>query len=506
MIIRTEIARYLMIPVVMLLLAMLMLPVSATDTHATSALTPADILQNQSATPEIARASPASSDDTDFDRPLMHFTSEELSEFAAYQETMAMATAYEGEPLPPANKSLIAAVPYLGKDRDQGHCGNCWVWASTGALEVAHSINNNVSDRLSVQFFDSNWNNGSAVGNACDGGWPYQVAESYNNILKQAIPWSNTNAGYADYYWKPGNTSGMPASSIAPSPNYPVGTVRDTVLDTFNGSTGAIQNIKAEINAGIPVIYTFYLPETGWNNFFTFWKNESESEVWNPDPYAGGEIGGGHAVLIVGYDDTGSSPYWTVLNSWGTNALRPDGLFMLKMDMDYNGSAIENGTTYYANNFEIFNTEYLPPEPASGNLTVSSKPSAASIWIDGINTGYQTPAMIRQIPSGEHRLKLVKPGYFEYTRAVTIQPDETTPVSIPLTAIGALSVSSYPSGAAIWIDGTDTAKTTNASFMPLRPGDHELMLKKAGFDDYSTEFTVWGGKTTTLQGELNQTG
>ena len=90
---------------------------------------------------------------------------------------------------------------------DQGYCGNCWVWASTGALEVTHSVSSDVSDQLSVQYFNSNWNNGSSFSNACDGGWSYQVADFYNSTLHQVVPWSNTNASYADYYWEEGQPS-----------------------------------------------------------------------------------------------------------------------------------------------------------------------------------------------------------------------------------------------------------------------------------------------------------
>ena len=41
-----------------------------------------------------------------------------------------------------------------------------------------------------------------------------------------------------------------------------------------------------------------------------------------------GKDGSGHAVVIVGYDETDAdNPYWIVLNSWGTaEGKRPNGL------------------------------------------------------------------------------------------------------------------------------------------------------------------------------------
>ncbi|MFP3912096.1 MAG: C1 family peptidase, partial [Desulfobacteraceae bacterium] len=46
--------------------------------------------------------------------------------------------------------------------------------------------------------------------------------------------------------------------------------------------------------------------------------------------------GGGHAVLCVGYNDNDpENAYWVMLNSWGTTAKRPNGLFRVDMDMNY---------------------------------------------------------------------------------------------------------------------------------------------------------------------------
>ena len=45
---------------------------------------------------------------------------------------------------------------------------------------------------------------------------------------------------------------------------------------------------------------------------------------------------GGHAVLCVGYnDDDPQNSYWIMLNSWGTPSGRPNGLFHVAMNMDY---------------------------------------------------------------------------------------------------------------------------------------------------------------------------
>jgi len=461
-------------------------------------------LQNQSERLDIGDQS-ESADSADFDRGLMHFTSEQLMEFQSYRNQMPMVAASAGQSLPAASKSLLSAVPYLGKKRDQGHCGNCWVWASTGALEVTHSISNNVSDQLSIQYFNSNWNNGSSTGNACNGGWPYWVADFYNGTLHQAVPWSNTNASYADYYWESGHPSGIPASSIATAPNYPVSSASDTSLDVYQGQAQAINTIKSQINAGVPVIYTFYLPVEGWNKFRSFWRNESEAAIWNPDPYNGTVMDGGHVVLIVGYDDTVNESYWTVLNSWGVRENRPSGLFRLKMDLNYNATSFDQGTEYYAQYFDIITTTFSS-ESGLGSLSVSSNPSGASIWIDNKNTGYQTPKVITNITSGVHSLKLVKEWYFDHTDEFTICANQTTTISPVLSPEGALSVSSKPIGAEIWIDGSDTGMVTRSVVSLLSPGTHNLTLVKSGYANYTASFMVNAGRATPFIALLDQTG
>ena len=120
----------------------------------------------------------------------------------------------------------------------------------------------------------------------------------------------------------------------------------------------------------------------------SFWAYHTESTLWNPYPYnniAYGSSGGGHAVVIVGYDDTSSDPnqrYWLVLNSWGSNSKRPNGLFRLKMNMDYSGKSSQGYQNHY---FSIFNINY-GITAQTGSISVSSSPSGAQFWLAEANT------------------------------------------------------------------------------------------------------------------------
>lgn len=70
--------------------------------------------------------------------------------------------------------------------------------------------------------------------------------------------------------------------------------------------------IEAELNAGRPVVWDFYA------------SGDQSGEIWQP----GTAVGGGHSMLIVGYDNTPSSDsqrFFWCKNSWGATSL-PYGL------------------------------------------------------------------------------------------------------------------------------------------------------------------------------------
>jgi hypothetical protein len=141
---------------------------------------------------------------------------------------------YSGPPLP-RSVNLLPYLPYTLSQRDQGSCGNCWVWASTGALEISHAVQNNVKDRLSIQYFNSNYNH-TTTSNACCGGWLSTYTDWYNadTANRKPIPWSNTNAGWGgsgtDYSQSYCNAmSKVSYNSITNSPNYPVSSMSSSV-------------------------------------------------------------------------------------------------------------------------------------------------------------------------------------------------------------------------------------------------------------------------------------
>jgi len=241
-------------------------------------------------------------------------------------------------------KNLLEYLEYIPAERDQGVCGNCWVWAGTGVMEIAMSVRESIKDRLSIQYLNSNYID------ACCGGWLHDLVVFYAGTGK-AIPWSNTNANWQDGNVSCGGDTNVPPETISTVPRYPIGSIIDKSIPTHGvGKEIAISTIKNIIDQNKAIWFTFFLPDSeSWDNFFYFWGNGSEDDIWNPDfvdgkPWVDGE-GAGHAVLCVGYDDTDpNNKYWIMVNSWGITEGRSNGIFHVDMDINY-----DNNDGYFYN-------------------------------------------------------------------------------------------------------------------------------------------------------------
>jgi hypothetical protein len=286
--------------------------------------------------------------------------------------------------------SLISRISYVPAERDQGNSGNCWVWAGTGVMEIALNVQRGVTDRLSIQYLDSNY--AGAMGWAGNGGTAYEFSTFYN-FKKIIIPWSNLNAYYQDYSRTTGPA--VPASSISAVPNYALNSVTSAKVSIYNMSTAAaISNIKNVLDQNRGIYFGFELANTNdWAQFDTFWKTQPESAIWSygfsDGKYYNPKTGGGHAVLCVGYNDTDPDPakhYWIMLNSWGATANRPSGLF--RIPMEYNYSSADSSGDYNTEWWTISPiysapvalTSKMPSLPAAPSILVNPKNKVPALW------------------------------------------------------------------------------------------------------------------------------
>ena len=76
----------------------------------------------------------------------------------------------------------------------------------------------------------------------------------------------------------------------------------------------------------------------------------------------------------------------------------------------------------------------------------------------------------------------------------------TAPV---IPAAGTISVDSTPRGASIFLDGNFTGFITEYTLTGISAGQHTVVLKFPGYDDYNQTVTVYAGQTATINATLS---
>jgi len=170
--------------------------------------------------------------------------------------------------------------------KDQGSCGSCWSFSTTGVLEGTNQITTGHLVLLSEQqLVDCDTHDGNQ---GCSGGWPYNALDY---IKAQG---SCTEESYAYR-----GVGGRCASSSC-SLGVPVGAVTGyhNVPKTSSGLMSAVM--------GQPVSVTVEV-----SGDFSRYSSGVLTGICS------GSIN--HAVLAVGYGTMNGKSYWRVKNSWGSS-------------------------------------------------------------------------------------------------------------------------------------------------------------------------------------------
>merc|ERR1712235_35791 len=152
---------------------------------------------------------------------------------------------------------------YVSGVKDQGSCGSCWSFSTTGVLEGMLAKK---TGRM-VPMSEQNLMDCSTQNSGCNGG-----------VVQYALNYVKSNRG------------------IDTESSYP-----------YEGRQGSCRYSSA-YSAGVSVSGCMNASSSG----FQFYK----SGVFN-DPYCSSQIN--HAVLAVGYGSESGGDYWLVKNSWGTS-------------------------------------------------------------------------------------------------------------------------------------------------------------------------------------------
>ncbi|HXX55716.1 MAG TPA: C1 family peptidase [Methanoregula sp.] len=328
----------LLVIILALLTACIVLPVSAGKTIE---LSPRETITPASTNTERDQAEPS-----------MNLSEDQMDELQHEIDTSPTYAAPASSPrIPRGSFSLLPDLPYVPKERNQGSCGDCWVWASTGAIEIEHTLKSGIRDRLSVQYFNDHFGSGpEGEDSACCSGSATKFVDWYSNKsanpdAMKLVPWSNANAAFL-----PGQSCDSPLATrdFPPdTPAYRMSSLSVATVSTFGvDKAAAINNIKSALKSGLPVLYAFGYDANDMKVFKQWWHSQPDTAIWDPSLFAGDGGGEGHVTLLVGYDDRTDpeNPYWLVVNSWGAPPNRPDGTFRLSMNMNYD-AAMKNAVS-----------------------------------------------------------------------------------------------------------------------------------------------------------------
>ncbi|MFA4860248.1 PEGA domain-containing protein [Methanoregula sp.] len=141
-----------------------------------------------------------------------------------------------------------------------------------------------------------------------------------------------------------------------------------------------------------------------------------------------------------------------------------------------------------------------PPSLSYPNLILTSNPTGADVFVDGVAQGI-TPQFLPGISPGTHTLAVAKIGYLGNYSSVSLSMGQTATVNVNLvpldTGTGVVSVRSNPPGASIMLDSKSTGKNTPYDFT-VAPGTHTVDVTLVGYTTYSKTVNVKSGETVVV--------
>jgi len=172
--------------------------------------------------------------------------------------------------------------------KNQGQCGSCWAFSTTGSTEGAHFLAKGALVSLSEQNLVDCSN---AEGNqGCNGG-----------LMTQAFDYIIKNKGID-------TESTYPYTAQNGNCHFSAANIGSTLVKYVNVQTGSEADLVTKINAG-PTSVAIDASHSSFQLYKSGIYYEPACSATALD----------HGVLAVGYGATGSKDYYIVKNSWGTD-------------------------------------------------------------------------------------------------------------------------------------------------------------------------------------------
>ena len=145
----------------------------------------------------------------------------------------------------------------------------------------------------------------------------------------------------------------------------------------------------------------------------------------------------------------------------------------------------------------------------TGTITFTSVPSGAYIELDGTIIG-TTPHTATDISPKEHQIVITKNGYYNWRETIDMTGGGSRYVYATLSSVApenAIHIQSIPAGAAIYLNGIYQGETMENGYFPvtdLRTGQHTILLRLKGYDDYEETVSLSEGETITVMADLEE--
>jgi cathepsin L len=172
--------------------------------------------------------------------------------------------------------------------KDQGQCGSCWSFSTTGSVEGVHAQSTGKLVSLSEQNLvdcSGNWGN---LG--CDGGL---MTEAMNYII------ANKGIDTEDSY---------PYEGVEGTCQFSTSNIGSTLSNMVNVTSGDENDLKDKV-AMAPVSVAIDASAASFQFYYSgiYYSYECSNTTLD------------HGVLAVGYGSEGGEDYWIVKNSWGAS-------------------------------------------------------------------------------------------------------------------------------------------------------------------------------------------